>query len=98
MNWTKTTTAQGTHYRHRNGLTLREGAGRMWTTQNDAGQGFHQPSTSAMRCLARGLEAADLRTKANGTYPEGHPAHMPVWLSVDQLVEAIADLHAGGLP
>ena len=89
--WTKTTTAYGIHYRHSNGLTLREGAGRMWTVQNDSGQGHHVPSLTPMRCLATGLDWACLREERG---MEGLPAH----LSVAQFVEAIADLHTGGLP
>jgi hypothetical protein len=89
--WTKTTTANGTHYRHQNGLTLREGAGRMWTAQNDEGKGHHSPSLTAMRCLATGLDSACLREDLDS---DDLPAH----LSVTQFVEAIADLHFGGLP
>jgi hypothetical protein len=92
--WTKTTTPTGTHYRHTNGLTLTEGAGRLWTARNDEGKGHIRNTTSAMRCLASGLDAACLREECN----EAREDAMPVHLSVDQFVQAIADLHFGGLP
>jgi hypothetical protein len=44
-----------------------------------------------MRCLATGLDSACLREDLEA---DGLPAH----LSVDQFVQAIADLHFGGLP
>lgn len=91
QNWTKTVTPLGTHYRHRNGLTLTEGAGRMWTARNDEGRGHHAPALTAMRCLATGLDSACLREDLEA---DGLPAH----LSVTQFVEAIADLHFRGLP
>ena len=97
--WTKIPHLYGMAYCHNNGTILVHNSANMWTVYNDNWKGNGTPEFTAMTCLASALRGAAMCEKVHnkGKGPDD-AAYMPVHLSVDQLVQAIADLHCGGLP
>jgi hypothetical protein len=92
--WTKTETPHNLRYRHTNGVNLLQDIHKLWSVRNDDDSYHEVPAVSAMRSLAKALDVATYREQSNATCNH----QLPVHLTVDQLVQAIADLHFGGLP